>query len=155
MRPRTLLASLPTDSLRSFCAPRGRLADIDVITPPLDGTILPGVTRDSVLRLVAAHGARGDVLKLPASLKLHAVERAVTMADITAWAQAGRTVECFSCGTAVIVAGIGRIGMDGHEDVYMPKQDGPMGPIAKAIYDKITAIQEGREQFEDWSVVCH
>lgn len=129
--------------------------DIDVITPPLDGTILPGVTRDSVLRLVAAHGTRGDVLHLPAALKLHAVERAVTMAEIISWGQAGRIVESFSCGTAVIVAGIGRIGMEGREDVYMPKQDGPLGPIAKAVYDKITAIQEGREQFEDWSVVCH
>ena len=131
----------------------GSATDIDVITPPLDGTILPGVTRDSVLHLVAAHGAKGDVLRLP-GIKLHAQERVITMAEVAQWAQAGKLVEAFSVGTAVVVAGIGRIGSEGREDIYMPKQDGPMGPIAHAIYDKIVAIQEGREIFEDWSVVC-
>ena len=127
---------------------------IDVITPPLDGTILPGVTRDSVLRLINAHGAKGNVLSLSSSVKLHAQERPVTMSEIAQWAEQGRLVESFSVGPAVVVAGIGCIGSEGRGDIYMPKQDGPMGPIAKAVYDKITAIQAGREQFEDWSVLC-
>ena len=127
-----------------------------MITPPLDGTILPGVTRDSVLRLVAAHSAKGDVLKLPVgSTKLYPHERELAMSEIAHWAEEGRLLEAFAVGTAVIVAGVGRIGSEGRGDIYMPKQDGPMGPIAKAIYDKMTAIQEGREEFEGWSVVCH
>lgn len=76
------------------------------------------------------------------------------MAELAQWATEGRLVESFSVGTAVVVAGIGRIGSEGREDILMPKVEGPRGLIANAIYDKITAIQEGRELFEDWSVVC-
>lgn len=141
-------------AMNFFIAVKRDDGDIDVITPPLDGTILPGVTRDSVLHLVAAHGAKGDVLKLPNSPKLHAQERTITMAELAQWATEGRLVESFSVGTAVVVAGIGRIGSEGREDILMPKVEGPRGLIANAIYDKITAIQEGRELFEDWSVVC-
>lgn len=130
------------------------LTDIDVITPPLNGTILPGVTRDSTLHLIAAHGEKGNVLKLPQSPKLHAVEREISMAEVKQWWKDGRILEAFSVGTAVIVAGIGKIGWEGHEEIVLPKQDGPAGPIAHAIYDKITAIQTGEEEYEDWSVVC-
>ena len=108
-----------------------------------------------MLRLAAAHGASGDILNLPSGVKLHAQERTMTMADLAQWSASGRLLEAFAVGTAVVVAGIGRIGMENDGEILLPKQEGAMGPIAHAIFDKRTAIQEGKEAFEDWSVLCH
>lgn len=127
--------------------------DLDVITPALDGTILPGVTRDSTLSLLAAHPSKTSLPNIPNTLKLYAHERKVTMSELVAWANDGKLVESFGVGTAVIVGGIGRIGYQG-KDVVFPKYEGGLGPIGAALYQRITDIQEGRVEWEHWSAVC-
>lgn len=135
-------------------APADLRADLDVVTPPIDGTILPGVTRDSVLALLRAHGAETTLPGLPATQKFHTHERSFTLTEAAELAKAGRLLEAFTVGTAVVVASVGSIGVEGRETIQLPKHEGAKGPVAHAIYDRVTAIQEGREQWRDWSVVC-
>ncbi|PSR73742.1 hypothetical protein PHLCEN_2v10432 [Hermanssonia centrifuga] len=128
--------------------------DLDLITAPLDGTVLPGVTRDSVLSLAGAHGHGITLPNLPPSLKIHVQECTFTTSDLSQWAEDGTLIEAFSAGTAVVIVSIGRIGLEGETDIILPKQESGMGPVAEAMCGMITAIQEGREQWSGWSVLC-
>lgn len=125
---------------------------LDVYTPPDDGTILPGVTRDSIIRLLQAHGTSTTIEGIPQ--KVHVEERPVTISEVVQWSVDGRLLEAFTVGTAVIVASVGRIGVEGQDDIELPRHDGQMGPVARAVHKKVTSIQWGREEFEGWSVVC-
>ncbi|KAF9065013.1 aminotransferase [Rhodocollybia butyracea] len=128
---------------------------IDLLTPPLDGTILPGVTRDSVLTLANAHTARETTLPgLEETLHLHTHERPFTMTDLLRWSADGKLLEVFGVGTAVIIASIGKIGFKG-EDIILPTHEGGLGPIAKAFRTRILDIQEGREQWKNWSILVN
>ncbi|KAI9068844.1 branched-chain amino acid aminotransferase II [Trametes sanguinea] len=127
--------------------------DLDVYTPPLDGTILPGVTRDSIMALASAHPSRMVLPNLPSSLRLHVSERELTMTEVNAWAEQGRLLEAFAVGTAVVVAAVGRIGYQG-KDVVLPTHEGGLGSVARALYERLTEIQDGKFEWEDWSVVC-
>ncbi|KAI0752151.1 branched-chain amino acid aminotransferase II [Fomes fomentarius] len=127
--------------------------DFEVITPPLDGTILPGVTRDSTIALCAAHPSRTTLPGLPASTRLHVAEQTVTMSDLVKWVAEGRLLEAFTVGTAVVVAAVGRIGFNG-KDIVLPEYEGVLGPVARGLYDRLTDIQEGKFEWEDWSVPC-
>ncbi|EMD32136.1 hypothetical protein CERSUDRAFT_119111 [Gelatoporia subvermispora B] len=127
--------------------------DLDVITPPLDGTILPGITRQSVLTLATAHATRTILSGIPGTLRLHADERRLTITDLRAWASDGRLLEAFATGTAAIIAGIGRIGVEG-KDIVLPECKGGLGPVAKALFERITEIQTGRVEWENWAITC-
>lgn len=131
----------------------GIRADWDVVTPPLDGTILPGVTRDSCLALAAAHPARTHLPHLPEDVHLHVQERTLTMDDLRKWHEAGRLLEAFTVGTAVVVTGVGRIGYEAR-DILLPEHASGRGPVARALYERIVAIQEGKFEWDGWSVVC-
>jgi branched-chain amino acid aminotransferase len=137
-------------------APAHARADLDVITPELDGTILPGLTRASVLALARAHPARAVLPGLARSTRLHPREARVTLADVAGWARAGRLREAFSAGTAVVIAPIGRIGFAGAPDLVLPVCDGKggLGPVGSAIRERIVDVQEGREEWDGWSVAC-
>ncbi|KAH9856342.1 branched-chain amino acid aminotransferase II [Lenzites betulinus] len=140
-------------AMNFFVVVRRDDGDLDVYTPPLDGTILPGVTRDSTLALASAHPSRMVLPGLPASVRLHTSERKLTMADISAWAADGRLLEAFCVGTAVVVAAIGRIGYEG-KDIVLPTHEGALGPVGHALYERVTEIQDGKFEWEDWSVLC-
>ncbi|CAK5284931.1 unnamed protein product [Mycena citricolor] len=136
---------------------------ITVVTPPLNGTILPGVTRESVLTLLRTHAASpsSGLLTLLASLPRLAIEeRELTTDELIVAAQAGRLRETFGVGTAVLVVAVERIGISEGEreigkvtDIAMSHGKG-LGPVGDALYEKILAIKDGREQFENWTVLC-
>ncbi|KIP07318.1 hypothetical protein PHLGIDRAFT_35481 [Phlebiopsis gigantea 11061_1 CR5-6] len=128
--------------------------DLDVYTPPTDGTILPGVTRDTVIALMKAHGSKTNLPEIPSTQKIHIYEESITVSQVAQWASEGRLLEAFTVGTAVVVASVGRIGVEGKEDIQLPQHESSMGPVALSLFEKITSIQEGREQYEDWSLVC-
>jgi branched-chain amino acid aminotransferase len=77
---------------------------LELITPPLDGMILPGVTRDCVLSL-----ARERLV--PAGWRV--VERQICMSEVAEAAEAGKLVEVFGTGTAAVVSPIREIGWQG------------------------------------------
>lgn len=98
-----------------------------LITPPLEGTILPGVTRDSVIWLAQSWG-------------MHVEERRISIDEVFAAQESGQLKEIFATGTAAVVSPVGFIHHDG-KDLDL-KQD-KMGPIAQKLYDTITGIHHG------------
>ncbi|KAF8273785.1 branched-chain amino acid aminotransferase II [Lactarius quietus] len=125
---------------------------LELVTPPLDGMILPGVTRDSVLSLARSHAA--GTLRIPKlTSKLTVSERGVTMKEVCEAAQSGRLVEMFGAGTAAIVSPVNKIGYQG-QDVNIPVEEDGMGPVSRAVWTELMGRQTGEIE-SDWSVVIH
>ncbi|NCT90628.1 branched-chain amino acid aminotransferase [Cellulomonas sp. APG4] len=103
-------------------------ADGSVRTPPLNGSILEGVTRSSVLTLLAEAGH--DVQEAP-----------IRLADLRAGLEDGSVAEVFACGTAAVVTPIGRLASD---DFDLTVADGGTGPVTAAVRGQLTDIQYGR-----------
>ncbi|KAJ8487937.1 hypothetical protein ONZ45_g14139 [Pleurotus djamor] len=124
---------------------------LDVITPTLDGTILPGITRASVLELTAAHPEKSVLPGLSPSTRLHVHERTIPMDQLLEWSSAGKLLEAFGVGTAVIVAPIGKIGFQ-DTSVTIPSYEKGLGPVGQGLYDRIWDIQTGKFEWQGWSV---
>jgi branched-chain amino acid aminotransferase len=99
--------------------------DDEVITAPLTGTILPGVTRESVITLVKDWG-------------LNMSERPLTIDEVIQAAKDGRLKEAFGTGTAAVISPVGQITYMGENYVVA---DGNMGELSQRLYDEIVAIQ--------------
>ncbi|MFN7151346.1 MAG: branched-chain amino acid aminotransferase [Microthrixaceae bacterium] len=106
-------------------------------SPPLGGTILDGVTRDSLLCLAE------DSLRDPAgSSAVEEVSIEATSIDaLEAGAQDGTLVEAFACGTAAVVAPIGSFVVDGR---VVEVGDGSPGPVTVALRHRLLDVQGGR-----------
>jgi branched-chain amino acid aminotransferase len=102
--------------------------DNQLITPALNGSILPGITRDSVL-------------KLARQWNLPAVERKITIDEVMAAHEAGTLNEIFGSGTAAVISPVGQLQ---YEDRVIIVREGTVGPMAQKFYDAITDIQYGR-----------
>ena len=114
----------------------------EIITAPLDGTILPGVTRDSILALARE--------RLP---EYKVTEELFTMPQVVKAADEGRLHEMFGAGTAVVTAPVKRVHYNG-KDITVPLQDGKeAGPIAEKMLEWMLKIQYGEEKDHPWSVV--
>lgn len=101
--------------------------DGSLVTPPLGGTILPGITRDSIIRIARDQGRT-------VREELYTIDQ---------WAEdaaSGRLVEAFACGTAAVIAPIGRV-RGRHHDITIA--DGGMGPVTQGLYTTLTGIQRG------------
>ncbi|MCB2186405.1 MAG: branched-chain amino acid aminotransferase [Deltaproteobacteria bacterium] len=101
--------------------------DDEVITSPLTGSILPGITRDSVLTLCRHWG-------------LKVSERKLTIDEVLEAQKSGKLQEAFGTGTAAVVSPVGLIHYRGTD---YQVADGGTGPLAHKLYDEITGIQLG------------
>ena len=100
-----------------------------VITPELDtGTILPGVTRDSVLKLLSAWG-------------IPTCERRITLEELHLAAKNGTLEEAFGTGTAAVISPIGELNIHGEK---VAVTGGRIGELTQRVYNAITDIQWGR-----------
>jgi branched-chain amino acid aminotransferase len=99
-----------------------------IATPPLTGSILPGVTRKSVL-------------ELGRDLGYEVSEEMLDVHEVLADIEAGRITEVFGCGTAAVIAPVGKFGFQEQEVIINDYQS---GPVAKHLYDELTGIQYGR-----------
>jgi branched-chain amino acid aminotransferase len=102
--------------------------DKRIVTPALSGSILPGITRDSVLRLAPDLGYTVEETRLDIHDVLQAVER-------------GEITEAFGLGTAAVVAPVNKFGYQGKE---IQVGSGESGPVAKHLFQTLTDIQYGR-----------
>ena len=105
-----------------------------LVTPPL-GTILPGITRMSIIELAREAG-------------LSVEERHYTFEEWQADAASGKLKEAFACGTAAVVAGIGEVRF---EEGSFTIADGEEGAVTKRLRDHLVGIQRGRvADIHDW-----
>jgi len=102
--------------------------DDEVITPPLAGTILDGVTRASAIQLLRDWGIKVS-------------ERPISIDEVMQAARDGRLREMWGTGTAAVVSPVGTLGYKG-EDVII--NGGQTGELTQRLYDAITGIQYGR-----------
>ncbi|MFT4047616.1 MAG: branched-chain amino acid aminotransferase [Solimonas sp.] len=104
----------------------------EVLTPPLDGTILPGVTRDSVLRLLRAEGVRVS-------------EHRISLDELVHAQMAGQLGTAFGTGTAARVVTIAEIG-DGSRTILFNDTG-----LARRVYDGLKHVQEGSSRaLREW-----
>ena len=109
-----------------------------IVTPALNGSILPGITRKSCLQLLKDMG-------------LEVEERKISVDELIAAAKDGSLEEAFGSGTAAVVSPIGQLSY-GEETFSVT--GGEIGPVAQKLYDTLTGIQWGRvEDPYGWSVV--
>jgi branched-chain amino acid aminotransferase len=101
-----------------------------LVTPELDGVILPGITRKSVIELAKY-------------LKLKVVERKVPIAEVVEGLQDGRVSEVFGTGTACVVNPVGTLGYKGKE---FRVGEGKPGKFATQLYDHLTGVQYGEKE---------
>jgi len=108
----------------------------ELVTAPLDGTILPGVTRQSILDLARSWD------------EFDVAERFPTMPEIRDAAKEGRLIEAFGAGTAAIVSPISCIQYKS-EDIEIPAT----GELTQRFFNELLAIQYGTKEGPDgWSV---
>ncbi len=99
----------------------------EVITPALEGTILPGVTRDSVLRLVKDMGMK-------------MTERSISIEEVVQAGENGSLQEVFGTGTAAVISPVGSFRYKGKDFTVA---DGKTGELSAKLFDTITRMQTG------------
>ena len=102
-------------------------ADGTMITPPLGGTILPGITRDSLIALAADEG-------------LSVREERYSLDQWRDDAESGHMVETFACGTAAVVTVVGKVA--GKHGEFTIGSGGP-GQLTQRLRQRLVAIQRG------------
>jgi branched-chain amino acid aminotransferase len=102
----------------------------EVVTSPLTGSILPGVTRDSVIQVLKKWGARVS-------------ERLFSIDDVVAGQKNGTLKEVFGTGTAAIISPVGTIHYKGEN---YQVADGRTGELSQKLYDYLLGLQYGNEE---------
>ena len=95
-----------------------------IMTPELTGTILPGITRDSIIQLAKDNGYEVEEMKVDVEIAMDADE-------------------AFCCGTAAVISPIGSITHGTNEKIY---SNGDIGEITMALYNRLTGIMNGKEE---------
>ncbi len=104
-----------------------------IVTAPLTGSILSGVTRDSVLKLAPTLGYQVE-------------ERQIDVNDLFADIKAGKVTEAFGSGTAAVITPVGKLC---YKDECIQLTGGKVGQVTQKLYDTLTGIQTGmlRDEF--------
>jgi branched-chain amino acid aminotransferase len=98
-----------------------------IATPPLTGTLLPGITRDSLLKLAPQLGVK-------------AIEEPITIDQWQAECAAGELTEVFACGTAAVITPVGRVK---GEHAQWLVADGEPGPVTMRLREELVSLQYG------------
>jgi branched-chain amino acid aminotransferase len=104
--------------------------DDEIVTPELNGSILPGVTRMSVIELARHWGEKVS-------------ERKVSIDELIEAHSAGRLKEVFGSGTAAVISPVGQIK---YGEKVITINDNQTGPVAQKLYNAITDIQYGKAE---------
>ncbi|MDR2531432.1 MAG: branched-chain amino acid aminotransferase [Oscillospiraceae bacterium] len=100
----------------------------EVITPELQGSILEGITRKSVIELCRKWG-------------LKVTERKISIDEIADTYKSGALKECFGTGTAAVISPVGLLKWG---DLSMEINNNKIGDVSKRLYDTLTGIQYGK-----------
>jgi len=99
--------------------------DDELVTPPLSGSILSGITRDSVLTLTKDMG-------------LNVVERQISIDEVVEGIASRKVKEMFGCGTAAIIAPVGSLW---YKNNSYTVSDGNTGELTQHLFDELTGIK--------------
>ncbi len=102
----------------------------ELVTPMLNDSILPGITRNSVIALANSWGMKIS-------------ERKISIDEIVQAQKSGQLKEVFGSGTAAVISPVGVIK---YEDTVITIGDDKVGPIALKLYKELTDIQYGRSE---------
>lgn len=109
-----------------------------IITPALNGSILPGITRNSVIELCKSMGYDVE-------------ERRVSVEELVNAAHTGELEECFGTGTAAVISPVGKLR---YKDEVFGINNNEIGEVSQQLYDTLTGIQWGKcEDKFNWTVI--
>ncbi len=112
-----------------------RLED-EIVTPELTGSVLPGITRKSILELLREKGYKVN-------------ERPFSVDELVDAIENGKLIEAWGCGTAAVVSPIGQLTYKGKDYIV---NGGKIGDITQEMYDTLTGIQWGNvEDTHNWT----
>ena len=100
----------------------------EIVTPALTGSILPGITRNSILQILRDEGAKVS-------------ERLLSIDELIEALENGELKEGWGCGTAAVVSPIGQLYYNGKTYTI---NNGNIGETTQKLYDTLTGIQWGR-----------
>ncbi|MCP4371112.1 MAG: branched-chain amino acid aminotransferase [Deltaproteobacteria bacterium] len=103
------------------------LIDDELITPMLNGSILPGITRDSVITLAR-------------SWNIKVTERKISIDEVIAAQESGKLQEIFGSGTAAVISPVGELKFG---EKVITIGDGGVGPVANKLFNSLQDIQYG------------
>jgi branched-chain amino acid aminotransferase len=106
------------------------LDDGSLVTPPLGGTILPGITRDSIIKLAELAGRKVE-------------ERMISIDEWREGSESGAIREAFACGTAAVITPIGTVKSP---DFEFTVADGGHGEVTMGLRKQLVDIQRGRAE---------
>lgn len=110
-----------------------------VVTPMLNGSILAGVTRDSVIALCKSWGIEVE-------------ERRISAEELYSYAEKGELEEVFGTGTAAVISPVGHLRF---AERIIQVKDGETGELSRKLYDTLTGIQTGKvDDILGWTVDC-
>jgi branched-chain amino acid aminotransferase len=101
-----------------------------IVTPPLTGSILPGVTRDSIMFMAKDYGYKVE-------------ERQISIDEVITASENGTLTEAFGTGTAAVVTPVGELC---YKDKCMVINGGKVGKVTQRLYDDLVAIQYGSKK---------
>ena len=102
----------------------------EVVTPKLNGSILPGVTRDSVITILKDWG-------------INITERLVSIDEVVSEYKNGNVIGVFGTGTAAIISSVGWLNYKGFEMTF---NNGEPGDLDKKLFDELTSIHYGQNE---------
>ncbi len=112
--------------------------DGKIVTPMLNGSILPGITRNSVIEVCKSWGYEVE-------------ERRISVEELIDAQKSGKLEECFGTGTAAVISPVGKLR---YKDDVMLINGNTIGEVSQKLYDTITGIQWGEcEDKFNWSVI--
>ena len=113
------------------------LIDNELITPPLGGTILNGITRDSVKQLAKKWGYKVS-------------ERKISIDEVTEACKSNRLTEAFASGTAAVISPVGEFYYQSNNYIV---NGGQTGQLSQRLFDTMMGIQYGQiEDENNWSL---
>lgn len=102
--------------------------DGKIVTPMLNGSILPGITRNSVIEVCKSWG-------------YEVLERKISVDELIDAQKSGKLEECFGTGTAAVISPVGKLR---YKDDVMTINGNEIGEVSQRLYDTITGIQWGK-----------
>lgn len=99
-----------------------------IVTPVLNGSILPGITRNSVIQMCKSMGYEVE-------------ERKVSVDELIDAAHTGKLEECFGTGTAAVISPVGKLR---YVDEVFTINNNEIGEVSQKLYDTLTGIQWGK-----------